>query len=243
MKTSSILAVLLLLTYAASACAQGAAAPKQPAKPEALHDKASYAIGLNLGQNLKTQEVPVNLDYLIQGLRDGLGGAAALLGDDDLKATMQSFQQEMMTKQQAKQAVAGEKNKKEADEFLAKNKAKPGVVTTASGLQYEVITEGTGPKPTADDRVTVNYRGTLLDGSQFDSSYDRGQPATFPVSGVIPGWVEAMQLMPVGSKYKLYIPPELAYQERGAGNAIGPNSLLIFEVELLAIAEKDAPVQ
>jgi len=149
----------------------------------------------------------------------------------------------MMTKQQAKQAVAGEKNKKEAEEFLAKNKAKPGVVTTASGLQYEVITEGTGPKPTADDRVTVNYRGTLLDGSQFDSSYDCGQPATFPVSGVIPGWVEAMQLMPVGSKYKLYIPPELAYQERGAGNAIGPNSLLIFEVELLAIADKDAPVE
>ena len=222
MKTSSIFSVLLLLAFAASACAQEAAAPKPMAKPEALHDKASYAIGLNLGQNLKNQEVPVNLGYLIQGLRDGFGGATALLSDDDVKATMQSFQQEMMTKQQAKQAVAGEKNQKEADEFLAKNKTKAGVITTASGLQYEVITEGTGPKPTAEDRVTVNYRGTLLDGSQFDSSYDRGQPATFPVSGVIPGWVEAMQLMPVGSKYKLYIRPTWPTKSTARGTSSAP---------------------
>jgi FKBP-type peptidyl-prolyl cis-trans isomerase FklB len=238
MKTSSILSGLLLLTFAATACAQEAPAPL--AKPESLHDKASYAIGKNLGENLRTQDVPVNLDYLIRGLRDGVGNAAALLTDDEMKATMQDFQKEMMAKQKEKQEAAATKNKQEAADFLAKNKDKPGVVTTASGLQYEVITEGSGPKPKADDRVTVNYKGTLLDGTQFDSSYDRGQPATFPVSGVIPGWVEAMQLMPVGSKFKIYIPPELAYGERGAGNAIGPDSLLIFEVELLSIADKAA---
>jgi FKBP-type peptidyl-prolyl cis-trans isomerase FklB len=240
MKTSSILSGLLLLTFASSACAQGDAATKPMAKPESMHDRASYAIGLNLGENLRTQEVPANLDYLIQGLRDGLGDSAKLLSDDELKETMQAFQQEMAEKRKETQAAAGAKNKNEAEEFLAQNKTKPGVKTTASGLQYEVITPGTGPKPTAQDKVTVNYKGTLLSGKQFDSSYDRGQPATFPVSGVIPGWVEALQLMPVGSKYKLYIPPELAYGERGAGPVIGPNSLLVFEVELLSIADKDA---
>lgn len=238
MKTSSIFSGLLLFAFATTACAQEAPAPLT--KPETLHDKASYSIGINLGENLRTQEVPVNLDYLLQGLRDGVGGTAALLTDDEVRATLQEFQKEMVAMQQEKQAAAAVKNKTEAEEFLAKNKTKAGVVTTASGLQYEVLTEGSGPKPTPDDRVTVNYKGTLLDGTQFDSSYDRGQPATFPVTGVIPGWIEAMQLMPVGSKYKLYIPPDLAYGERGAGNKIGPGALLVFEIELLAIAPKDA---
>lgn len=242
MKASSILSALLLVTFAATACAQETSSAAAT-KPESLHDKASYAIGLNLGGNLKQQEVPVNLDYLIRGLKDGFGGAEAMLSDEEVQTTMQAFQQEVMSMQQEKRAAAGAKNQQEAEEYLAANKDKPGVVTTESGLQYEVLTEGTGAKPKASDRVTVHYKGTLLDGTVFDSSYDRGQPATFPVSGVIPGWVEAMQLMPVGSKWKLYIPPALAYAERGAGQQIGPNSLLVFEVELLSIAEPAPPPQ
>ncbi len=235
MKTISILSTAVLLTFAAVACAQQA--ESKPAKPESLHDKASYAIGQNLGSNFKRQGVPVNLDYLIQGLRDGLGDGEPMLTNEEIQATMKEFQQEMMAKQQEMQNAAATKNKAEADEFLAANKARPGVVTTESGLQYEVLTEGTGPKPTSSDQVTVNYKGTLLDGTQFDSSYDRGEPATFPVGGVIPGWIEALQLMPVGSKWKLFIPPDLAYGSRGAGGVIGPNSALIFEIELLKIEE------
>jgi FKBP-type peptidyl-prolyl cis-trans isomerase FklB len=239
MKTSSILAAFLLFTFAATACA--GEAESKPAKPESLHDKASYSIGLNLGGNFKQQELPVNLDYLIQGLKDGLAGAEPMLAQEEIQTVMQAFQQEMMAKQKERHDAAAVKNKADAMEFLAANKTRPGVVTTESGLQYEVLTEGTGPRPKADDQVTVHYRGTLLDGTQFDSSLDRGQPATFPVGGVIPGWVEAMQLMPVGSKWKLYIPPELAYGERGARGAIGPNAALIFEVELIGIVEQQAP--
>lgn len=253
MKKFSALAALLVLSAAAARAAdqnQGqqaqpaqpsaqqapAAPPAQPGnKPESLDDRASYIIGLNLGSNLKQNEVPVNIDLIIRGLRDGLGGAQAALTDQEIQAAMQEFQQKMTTAQQTKMKAAGEKNKKEADEFLATNKTKQGVVTTASGLQYQVLQAGTGPKPKAEDRVTVNYKGTLLDGTVFDSSYDRGQPATFGVSQVIPGWVEALQLMPVGSKYKLFIPPSLAYGESGAGQDIGPNSALVFEVELLKI--------
>ena len=214
----------------AQAPAQG-----QGQKPAALEDRASYIIGLNLGQSLKTQEVPVNADLIIQGLRDGLGGGNPLLTPEEIQAAMQEFQQQLMTQQQAKRDAASEKNMKESQAYLDQNKAKAGVKTTASGLQYEVLNAGSGESPKPTDNVTVHYRGTLPDGTVFDSSYDRNEPATFPVNGVIPGWVEALQLMKPGAKYRLVIPPALAYAERGAGNDIGPNQVLIFDVELISV--------
>jgi len=235
MKKSFVLIALLLLTFATTACAQEAA-KTAPAKPESMENRASYAIGMNMGRSMKDQEVPIDLDLLVQGIKDGLAGGETLLTDEEMQTAMQEFQQMMMKKQQDKQAAMAGENEKAADEFFATNKDKEGVVTTDSGLQYQVLTEGSGAKPTASDRVSVHYKGTLLDGTQFDSSYDRGQPATFPVSGVIPGWTEALQLMPVGSKWKLWIPPNLAYGERGQG-PIPPGSALVFEVELLSIGE------
>lgn len=253
MKKLTSLAALLLLTATAAARADQQPGAQQPAqtpapaqaapgdKPSSLEDKASYIIGFNLGSNLKKQEIPVSADLIVKGLRDGLGGAKALLTDEEIQAAMTEFQQKMMAQQQAKQAAAGEKNKKEADAFLAANKGKQGVITTASGLQYQILQEGTGPTPKPTDQVTVHYKGTLLDGTVFDSSYDRNEPATFTVGQVIPGWVEALQLMKVGSKAKLFIPPALAYGESGAGQEIGPNSMLIFEVELLKAEAGPAP--
>jgi FKBP-type peptidyl-prolyl cis-trans isomerase FklB len=256
MKNLISLAALLLLTATGVAHADQQPGAQQPAqtpapaqaapgdKPQSLEDKASYIIGFNLGSNLKKQEIPVTADLIVKGLRDGLGGAQGLLSDEEIQAAMTEFQQKMMAQQQAKMAEAGEKNKKEADAFLASNKTKQGVVTTASGLQYQMLQEGTGPTPKATDQVTVHYKGTLLDGTVFDSSYDRNEPATFTVGQVIPGWVEALQLMKVGSKAKLFIPPALAYGESGAGQQIGPNSMLIFEVELLkAEAAPAEPVE
>jgi FKBP-type peptidyl-prolyl cis-trans isomerase FklB len=221
-------------------------APAQPAqpgrpKPEALQDKASYIIGLNLGQSLKTQEVPVTQDLIIQGLRDGLAGSNPLLTPEEIQAAMQEFQKQIMTQQQAKMQVQGETNLKASQAFLEQNKARKEVKTTASGLQYEVLQEGSGEAPKPTDQVTVNYRGTLPDGTVFDSSYERGQPATFPVNGVIPGWVEALQLMKPGAKYKIYVPPALAYGERGAGGDIGPNQALVFEVELISVQKTPPP--
>jgi FKBP-type peptidyl-prolyl cis-trans isomerase len=235
---------------AAAAPAPAAAAPAAPAKPAGppspgaswpLEEKAGYIIGLNLGNNLRQQGIPVTADQIMKGLRDGLGSAKAALTDEEIQAAMGEFQQQMQAKQQEKMKIAGEKNKQEGDAFLAANKAKPNVKTTASGLQYEVLQQGTGPTAKPTDKVTVNYRGTLLDGKTFDSSYDRGQPVTFGVSQVIPGWVEALQLMNVGSKYKLTIPASLAYGEAGAGGDIGPNATLQFEVEMLKIEPGDAP--
>lgn len=229
---------------------QGAqtAQPTQPAppntagKPESLEDRASYSIGLNLGRSLKTNDIKANTDLLIKGLRDGLAGQA-LLTDQEMQSTMQEFQQQVQAQQEAKQKEIGEKNKMEGEAFLTKNKARQGVKTTASGLQYEVLTEGTGPQPKATDTVTVNYKGTLMDGTPFDSSYDRGEPATFVLNQVIPGWTEGVQLMKVGSKYKFYIPAALGYGERGAGGVIGPNAPLVFEVELLSIGQPNPPQQ
>ncbi len=223
-----------------------AAQPAQPAqagrpKPEALQDKASYIIGLNLGRSLKTQEVPCTQDLIVQGLRDGLAGATPLLTDEEIQSAMQEFQTQMMAQQETKRKADGEKNLKASEDFLTQNKARKEVKTTASGLQYEVLKEGSGEAPKPTDQVTVNYRGTLPDGKVFDSSYDRGEPATFPVNGVIPGWVEALQLMKPGAKYKIYLPPALAYGERGAGSDIGPNQALVFEVELISIDKTPPP--
>lgn len=243
MRTSCLITGLVVFAFAAAACAQETATESM-AKPEALNDKASYGFGLNLGRNLKQQDVDLDIDYLIQGLRDGLAEAeSAMLTDEEIESAMQEFQKQVMAEQQAKRETQATENKTEAEAFLATNKDAEGVHSTDSGLQYKVLTEGDGPKPSADDRVSVHYKGTLLDGTVFDSSYDRGQPAVFPVTGVIPGWVEAIQMMPVGSKWQLWIPPDLAYGDRGAGPKIGPNALLVFEVELLGIEEEQPAAQ
>jgi FKBP-type peptidyl-prolyl cis-trans isomerase FklB len=201
-------------------------------------DKTSYAIGLNIGKSLHRDSLDVDPDILLQGLKDALAGGKTLLTDDEAKAAMTALQKDVRKKQEEKMQQAGETNKKEGEAFLAANKTKEGVLTLPSGLQYKVLKEGTGPKPSASDSVVCNYRGTLLDNTEFDSSYKRGQPATFPVGKVIKGWTEALQLMPVGSKWQLFIPSELAYGERGAGPGIGPNATLIFEIELLSIQGK-----
>jgi FKBP-type peptidyl-prolyl cis-trans isomerase FklB len=202
-------------------------------------DKVSYSIGLNIGRNLandlKKQSIDIDPSILTKGIQDALAGAKPLLTDQEIQETMVAFQKEMM----AKWEEIGKKNKAEGEAFLAENKKKEGVKTLPSGLQYKVIKAGTGKKPKADDAVTVNYRGTLINGTEFDSSYKRGQPATFAVSGgIIRGWTEALQLMGEGEKWELFIPPNLGYGERGAGGVIGPNATLIFEIEIVSIQEK-----
>jgi FKBP-type peptidyl-prolyl cis-trans isomerase len=201
-------------------------------------DKFSYALGMNLGTSLHKQAVDVDPSIVAQGLRAALAGGKTLMTQEEAQTALMEVQNELRKKQQEKIQVAGEANKKEGEAFLAANKAKEGVVTLPSGLEYKILKEGTGPKPTASDSVVCNYRGTLINGTEFDSSYKRGQPATFPVGGVIKGWTEALQLMPMGSKWQLFIPSSLAYGERGAGGDIGPGATLIFEVELLSIQEK-----
>ncbi len=201
-------------------------------------DKFSYALGMNLGTSLHKQSVPVDPNILLRGLKDALAGGKTALTEDQARAALMEVQNELRKKQQEQMQAAGEANKKEGDAFLAANKAKEGVVTLPSGLQYKILTQGTGPKPTATDSVLCNYRGTLINGTEFDSSYKRGEPATFPVTGVIKGWTEALQLMTVGSKWQLFVPSELAYGERSPAPEIGPDSTLIFEVELLSIQNK-----
>jgi FKBP-type peptidyl-prolyl cis-trans isomerase FklB len=191
-------------------------------------DKVSYSIGLNIGSNLGRQNVEINPEALTAGVKDAIAGKPQLT-QDQIKEVMTAFEKDMQQKQKA----AGEKSAAEGKTFLEENKKKEGVKTTASGLQYKVIKEGTGVQPKATDTVTVNYRGTLIDGKEFDSSYKRGQPATFPLNGVIKGWTEGLQLMKTGSKYQLFVPPDLAYGERTVGPDLAPNSTLIFEVELL----------
>jgi FKBP-type peptidyl-prolyl cis-trans isomerase len=203
--------------------------------------KLSYALGADMGKRLKATQVPVDPAVLERGMSDAMSGKASLMTDDEIRTTIASAQKDLQMKQMAKMKEMGDKNKKEGDAFLAANKSKEGVVTLPSGLQYKILKAGDGPKPTAADTVSCNYRGTLIDGKEFDSSYKRGQPASFPVGGVIKGWTEALQLMPVGSKWQLFIPPDLAYGERGAGADIEPNSTLVFEVELLSIQAKNAP--
>ncbi len=198
-------------------------------------EKVSYIIGMDIGGKLKTQSVDIDPNILVKGIQDALIGAKPLLTNQEIQETMLAFQKEMM----AKREEMAKKNKAEGEAFLAENKKKEGVKTLPSGLQYKVIKAGTGKKPKADDTVTADYRGTLISGTEFDSSYKRGQPATFSVSGgMIPGWTEALQLMEVGAKWQLFIPSNLAYGERGAGGIIGPNATLIFEVELVSIKEK-----
>jgi FKBP-type peptidyl-prolyl cis-trans isomerase FklB len=227
----------------APAAKTGQAAKPRTAVPLTLKtekDKFSYALGMNLGSGLHKQSVDVDPAIFLRGLKDGLAAGKTLLTEQEAQATLVQMQNDLRKKAQEKMQQVAVSNKQTGDAFLASNKAQDGVVTLPSGLQYRILKEGTGPKPAATDSVVCNYRGTLLDGTEFDSSYKRGQPATFQVNGVIKGWTEALQLMPVGSKWQLVIPSDLAYGERGAGQQIGPNSTLIFEVELLSIQPKAA---
>ena len=232
---------------AAGAQKAPAAKPGQPAKPKGQSplvlktdkDKVSYALGMNLGANLKRDSVDIDTAIFVRALKDAAAGGKLLLTDSEARAALTQLQTVVRGKQMETIKLAGEANKKEGDAFLAANKSQEGIVTLPSGLEYKILTQGTGPKPTATDTVVCNYRGTLINGTEFDSSYKRGQPATFPVTGVIKGWTEALQLMPVGSKWQLFLPAELAYGERGPSPEIGPNSTLVFEVELLSIQAKD----
>jgi FKBP-type peptidyl-prolyl cis-trans isomerase FklB len=203
--------------------------------PKTKKEKVSYSIGVNIGKNMKMQGLDIDQGFLTQGIKDGLNNSKITMSDKDMDETMKSFQQEMSTKMQAKQKIEGDKNKKEGEAFLEANKKKDGVITLPSGLQYKILKEGSGAKPTATQTVKCNYRGTLIDGKEFDSSYKRGEPTEFPVGQVIKGWTEALQLMPVGSKWQLFIPSNLAYGENGGGQMIGPNATLIFDIELISI--------
>ena len=197
---------------------------------------------MNVGKSLHRDDIEIEPKFVLQGLQDAIAGGPVLLTDDQIKTVMTDLQTKVRQQQEAKRTALAENNKKEGAAFLAANATKPGVVTLPSGLQYKILTPGTGPKPTATDSVICNYRGTLLNNTEFDSSYKRGQPATFPVTGVIKGWTEALQLMPVGSKWQLFIPADLAYGDRGR-EPIGPNATLVFDLELMSIAPKTPPAE
>ncbi|RPJ06443.1 MAG: FKBP-type peptidyl-prolyl cis-trans isomerase [Deltaproteobacteria bacterium] len=217
------------------ACQAGA---QEPPALKDQKDKVSYSIGMEIGKNLKKQSIDVNPELLARGVKDAFSDGKALMTDQEMNEALVNFQKEMMAKQQEGAKKLGEKNKTEGEAFLAENKKKEGMITVPSGLQYKVMKAGSGKKPKATDTVTVHYRGTLIDGTEFDSSYKRGQPVSFPVNGVIPGWSEAVQMMEEGAKWQIFVPSNLAYGERGAGRDIGPHATLIFEIELISIQEK-----
>jgi FKBP-type peptidyl-prolyl cis-trans isomerase FklB len=214
----------------------GAAAAQEAAPALASpKDKLSYALGVDLGKQFRKQGVDVDPALFARGLKDALSSGQALLTDEEVRAAVTGLREELRGRQVAAARTRADESKKAGEAFLAANAAKEGVVTLPSGLQYKVLKEGDGRKPTEADTVEVHYRGTLLDGTEFDSSYGRGQAASMAVKGLIKGWAEALPLMPVGSKWQLFIPPQLAYGERGAGKDIGPNATLVFEIELVAI--------
>jgi len=223
--------ILTIVMMMLPACAAAQEAPALKTEQE----KLSYAMGMDLGTQLKARSVDIDPAVFARGLKDALSGSKTLLTDAEAKAIITELQKAMMVKLAEAAKIAGEKNRAEGDAFLAANKAKPGVVALPSGLQYKILIAGAGSKPTLDSSVVCQYRGTLINGTEFDSSYSRKEPATFPVKGVIRGWTEVLQLMPAGSKWQVFIPPHLAYAERGSGALIGPNATLIFEIELVAI--------
>jgi len=223
-----------ILTFAMLWLPAFAAAQDAPAL-KTDKEKLSYAMGMDLGNQLKSRSVDIDPAIFAQALKDALSGGKTLLTPEEAKAIITELQKAMLVKQAAEAKAAGEKNMKEGDAFLAANKAKDGVIALPSGVQYKVLSAGTGKQPTIEDTVVCQYRGTLINGKEFDSSYKSGQPATFPLKKVIKGWAEVLQLMPVGSKWQVVIPPALAYGERGASADIGPNATLIFEIELVAI--------
>jgi FKBP-type peptidyl-prolyl cis-trans isomerase len=201
--------------------------------------KVSYSMGYQLSKSMKQDGVELDIPAFTQAIKDVFADKDPRINEEDMRKALTDFQKSMMKKRQETREKEGKENMKEAENFLKKNKDEEGVQVTDSGLQYKILEEGKGKSPTADDKVKVHYKGTLLDGTQFDSSYERGKPAEFFVKGVIPGWTEALQLMKEGSKWQIWIPPDLGYGERGAGRDIKPNSLLIFEVELLEVLPKE----
>ena len=232
-----IFPVTLLLMASGLSTSLHAQSPA-PAAPVAFaneKEKLSYAIGTDIAKNFKQRGIEVDPQILATGIHDAVAGGQLQMSAEDIAATLRNFQQAQMAKAQEARKAASSGNEAEGAKFLADNKSKPDVVTLPDGLEYKVLTQGTGPTPKETDTVTVNYRGTLINGTEFDSSYKRGEPASFPVNGVIKGWTEILQLMKVGSKYQVFVPANLAYGDRGAGQDIAPGSTLIFEVELLAI--------
>jgi FKBP-type peptidyl-prolyl cis-trans isomerase len=236
MKSSHLLAIALLAPLAG--CLDKADEPTA-IKLESLETRASYSFGVDFATRLNQQNITLDTDALVQGIRDGSAGAETLLSADDMSTARTEYLTQLRDELVAKQNTEAEKNLAAGKAFLAENAKKEGVVTTDSGLQYKIIEAGSGASPTADDTVVTHYRGTVIDGSQFDSSYDRGTPATFPVKGVIKGWTEALQLMKVGAKWQLFVPSELAYGATKRSEEIQPNSTLIFDIELLEIKPKE----
>ena len=228
MSLQRVTSVAAAAMIAGAVCAQDKPDLKDPKL------RASYALGADIGSNLKRQELDLDAKALAAGISDAIGGKTALT-PAEVQETLAELRKQYMAQMESKAKVAGSKNLKDGEDFLAANGKKDGVKTTASGLQYKVIKSGSGATPKPSDEVKVHYHGTLIDGTVFDSSVERGEPISFPVTGVIPGWVEALQLMKVGDKWQIYIPSKLAYGERGSGPKIGPNSALIFDVELLGI--------
>ena len=228
MKTAAIIVLVILL----SGCQTDMA---KKVNLDSQKNKVSYSIGIDIGSNFKKQSLEVDFDALTLGIADAFLRDEQKLSDEDMQTAMAEFQKEMSGKQNQERNTMKDKNKLEGEAFLAENAKKDGVVTLKSGLQYKVINEGTGKTPTNNDQVETHYRGTLIDGTEFDSSYKRGETATFPVSGVIAGWTEALQLMKVGAKWQLFILSDLAYGARGASGLIGPDATLIFDIELIAI--------
>ncbi len=229
--------LVLMAVLGISVALAATAADESPLKTQ--KDKISYMLGMNLGKELKRNSIEVDTTLYLNGMKDAMVGGKMLLSEDEARETMTALQTEMRNKAQEKQKAEGEKGKKEGEAFLVANKGKPGVTTTTNGLQYKVITTGTGRKPGSNDTVVTHYRGTLIDGTEFDSSYKRGEPATFPVTGVIKGWTEALLMMNIGSKWQLVIPSEMAYGERGRPS-IPPNSTLLFDIELISIQDPGA---
>ena len=231
LKLSILLAALVLASIVSQAAAQETYTEKK--------DRVGYSIGLNMGRDFAQRELEVGIDAFVQGLKDGLAGAEAKMSDEERQKALVELGQEMKAKQEAKMKAETEKNRKEGQEFLAANAKKEGVKVVESGLQYKVLQEGQGESPGPEDTVTVNYKGSVIDGTVFDSTEKRGQPATFALNQVIKGWSEALQLMKPGAKWMIYLPADLAYGDRGAGPVIGPGKTLIFEVELISVAKKE----
>jgi FKBP-type peptidyl-prolyl cis-trans isomerase FkpA len=235
-----ILAAALVAALAAG-CAPKDGGSVEKSKLETDPEKFGYAIGVDIGKSLKPVKDEVDVTALINGLEEAMAGTEPRLDDATREKIKSDITRKLQQKQMEERLAKAGAAKEAGEKFLAENAQRAGVKTTASGLQYEILAEGSGASPKATDRVTVHYKGTLIDGTEFDSSYSRGQPVTFPLGNVIPGWTEGLQLLKTGGKAKLFIPPALAYGERGAGAKIGPNETLIFEVELLNVEKVDAP--
>lgn len=228
MKWMTIIFTLLMFTPGA-----GWAAGDLDLKDEKI--RTSYSVGYQVGGDFKRQGMEINPEILVRGIQDALKDAQPAMTEEEMRQTLVDLQKRVTAAQEESKRLQSERNLIEGDKFLAANAKKKGVTTLPSGLQYQIVTKGEGNPPKVTETVTVHYRGTLIDGTEFDSSYSRDQPATFALNRVIKGWTEGLQLMKPGAKYKLFIPPDLAYGERGAGSKIGANSTLIFEVELLSV--------